>query len=272
MVNVGESMPDSLKKCARTLPLYRVLPKTCLLLVITLLLAPLSFLVLVMGFPWRESIGPRIVRWYSRLCLIVLRVRIEEVRNYDAFLRLPRGILIVSNHTSFLDILVLSSLFGATFVSKAEVKYYPIVGQIAPLVGTIFLNRDSGRERVRLIKKIARDCSNRTIVVFPQGTTARSTDRLPFNRGIFKVVELNPAISLLPVTLSYREEEEIAWCKPQSLIENAVRVSARECIHVTVTVHTPLSIDDYQGKTSEEICAFVQQIVSEPVSVCRSSL
>jgi 1-acyl-sn-glycerol-3-phosphate acyltransferase len=128
--------------------------------------------------------------------------------------KMGKGILIISNHASFLDIFVLSALFGSVFVSKAEIKYYPVIGQIAWLMGVIFLNRDSSHERLRVIKTIMNTCSTRILVVFPQGTTSRLTERLSFNRGIFKVIELNPDISLLPITLHYKEDAEIAWNKP----------------------------------------------------------
>jgi 1-acyl-sn-glycerol-3-phosphate acyltransferase len=153
------------------------------------------------------------------------------------------------------------------FVSKAEVKYYPVIGQIAYLMGSVFLNRNSSKERLKLIKTIANACSDRILVVFPQGTTSGVSEQLPFTRGIFKVIELNPEISILPVTLHYREDAEIAWHKPQSFRENAMRVSAQDRIHVKVIVHDPVSIDDYREKTSAEVCRMVEQIVLEPLRI-----
>jgi 1-acyl-sn-glycerol-3-phosphate acyltransferase len=118
---------------------------------------------------------------------------------------------------------------------------------------------------MKLIKTIASKCSDRILVVFPQGTTSRITEKLPFKRGIFKVIELNHGIAILPVTLRYREDAEIAWHKPQSLGENVMKVSALDRIHITVTVHNPVCIDDCQGKTSAEVCRMVEQIVVAPL-------
>jgi hypothetical protein len=88
---------------------------------------------------------------------------------------------------------------------------------------------------------------------------------LPFNRGIFKVTELNPDISLLPVTLHYKEDPEIAWHKPQSLKENAMRVCAQKRIHVKVVIHAPVTIEHYREKTASQICKLVEQTVLEPL-------
>lgn len=238
--------------------------KISLFLLVTIVLSPFYFLVLLIFYRWRLRIGPRMVQFYSRIYLRIFCVQIEEVRNYGIFQNMKKGILIISNHTSFLDIFVLSSIFGSAFVSKAEVKYYPIIGQIAWLMGSVFLNRDSAKEKLQLIKHIANTCSDRILVVFPQGTTSRITERLPFSRGIFKVIELNPAVSILPVTLRYREDSEIAWHKRQSFRENAMRVTSQDRIHVAVIVHHPICIGDYRENTPGEVCKMAEQIVFDP--------
>jgi hypothetical protein len=70
---------------------------------------------------------------------------------------------------------------------------------------------------------------------------------------------------LLPVTLSYREDDEIVWEKPQSLKENAKIVSAQRKIHVKVFIHDPVGIHDYQGKSASQICKMVEHTVLEPL-------
>src|SRR5512135_1034429 len=147
--------------------------QTALFLIVTALLAPAYFLLLFLFYPWRRIIGPKLVQIYSGICLEVYRVKIDKVRNYRVFKKSKKGFLIISNHSSFLDIFVLSSLFAAVFVSKAEVKYYPVVGQIAWLIGVIFFDRGSRKERLRVVNMVANRYSGVNIAVFPQGTTGR---------------------------------------------------------------------------------------------------
>ena len=238
--------------------------KISIFLIVTLFLAPLYFFILLAFFPWRHRIGPKLVQRYSKLCLVIFRVAIDRA-NSQFYEQRGKGMLIISNHASFLDIFVLSASFGSVFVSKEEVKYYPIFGQIAWLMGVIFFNRTASHERLRVLNTITSTCSDRILVVFPQGTTSRITERLPFNRGIFKVTELNPDISLLPVTLHYKEDAEIAWHKPQSLKENAMRVCAQKRIHVKVIIHDPVTIEHYREKTASQICKLVEETVLEPL-------
>jgi len=238
--------------------------KTTLFLIVTLILAPFYFFILFVFFKWRHRTGPKLVQLYSKLCLVIFRVAIDR-ENYQIYEQREKGMLIISNHASFLDIFVLSASFGSVFVSKEEVKYYPIFGQIAWLMGVIFFNRTASHERLRVLNTITDKCSDRILVVFPQGTTSRITDRLPFNRGIFKVTELNPDISLLPVTLHYKEDADIAWHKPQSLKENAIRVCAQKRIQVKVIIHAPVTIEHYREKTASQICKLVEETVLGPL-------
>jgi len=239
--------------------------KISIFLIVTIMLAPWYFLILFIGYKWRETIGPKLVQFYSRICLSIFRVHIEKISNDQTFKQRKKGMLIISNHSSFLDIFVLSAMFGSVFVSKAEVKFYPVIGQIAWLMGVIFLDRNSSHERLRVLNAIVDKCSNQVIAVFPQGTTSRITERLSFRRGIFKVVELNPDIFLFPVTLHYRDDADISWHKPQSLKENAMRVCARDRIYIKLTIHKPVTIDDYRKSATSQICKIVEQTVLGPL-------
>lgn len=238
--------------------------KTFLFLLLTITLAPFYFGLLLLFYPWRRNIGPKLVRFYSWICLRIYRVKIDRIKNYRAFKKGKKGFLIVSNHSSFLDIFVLSTLFETVFVSKAEVKYYPIIGQIAWLMGVVFFDRGSSKERLRVLKRVANKYSDRTISVFPQGTTGRITERLPFQRGIFKAVELNPGTTLLPVTLYYKEDADISWSR-QKLKENAMKVSRKRSIHLKVIIHDPLTIKEYEGKTAAEICKMTGEVIVGPL-------
>lgn len=238
--------------------------KTIFFLSVTLILAPFYFAILILFFTWRHRIGPKLVQFYSKICLFIFRVHVDKIKNHRANKKDRKGLLILANHASFLDIFVLSALFGTAFVSKTEVKYYPVIGQIAWLMGVIFLNRNASHEKMRLLNTIADTCSDRVIAVFPQGTTSRISERLSFNRGIFKVTELNPDISLLPVTLFYKEDDAIAWHTPQSFRDNAIRVCGQKIIHVKVLIHDPVTIEDYRKMTASQICIMVQNTVFEP--------
>lgn len=247
--------------------LFRFYVKTALFLTVTIALAPFYLFVLFIFYERRRSIGSKLLQFYSKICLLIFRVEVEQDEDF-LIPEKKKRILVISNHTSFLDIFVLSALCGSLFVSKKEVGNYPVIGQITRLAGVIFFERASSKERLRVLNTIAGECSGRILAIFPQGTTSGIEEPLPFHRGIFKTVELNPDISLLPVTLYYKESLKIAWNKPQSLKENAIRVCSQQKIHVKIISHDFITINDYKGKTTSQICKIVEQAVLLPLRDC----
>jgi lyso-ornithine lipid O-acyltransferase len=97
-----------------------------------------------------------------------------------------RGLLI-SNHLSYLDILVLSSLTPAVFVSKHDVKYWPVFGQFAVLGGTVFVDRTRRFQVGRVNDEITTALNQGALVVlFPEGTSSNGQTLLPFKSSLLE--------------------------------------------------------------------------------------
>jgi 1-acyl-sn-glycerol-3-phosphate acyltransferase len=105
----------------------------------------------------------------------------------------PRaGALLVANHLSYLDILVLGAQFPCTFVSKAEVARWPVLGFLARAMGTLFLEREKKRDLGRVNHALARRLGRgETLVIFPEGTSTSGAEVLPFRPAL-----LEPAVTL----------------------------------------------------------------------------
>lgn len=243
----------------------RFYQKTALFLLVTAALAPLYLTSLLLFFPWRRVLGGRLVSFYSKICLRIFQVHISPGTDLGAFRKISGKVLIISNHSSFLDIFILSALFATAFVSKDEVRGYPVIGQIAWLMGCIFLDRASSRERLRVMKAVAGRDSARVLTVFPQGTTGSVTQRLSFKRGIFKAVELNPDITVLPVTLRYRDDDRLAWVMPQSLLDHARVIGSAGCIRLEAIVHKPISYKGNPDARAARICKETEEAVLSPL-------
>ncbi len=219
------------------------------------------FTIVVVCFPWYKKMGPGLLQNYSRVSLKIFRVRIDFADQIPVPAAGDKGIILIANHVSVLDVFLMSALYGSVFLSKEEVRRYPVIGLATALLGIIFLKRESPFDRHRVIRRIARHSNGRIITIFPQGTTGAVEDCLPFKRGIFKAVELNHGAILLPVTIRYREDRKIVWSRKQILIDNLKAVCGQEEIHVKVTIHEPMSIEDYTHKTVDDICSAAQEKV-----------
>lgn len=125
----------------------------------------------------------RWLQWCSRRTLRVFAVQ-TSFRG-----TLPQAGLLVSNHLSYLDILVLVSLTPAVFVSKAEVKSWPVFGWFASLAGTLFVDRTRRTDVTRMNAQIEQALANGNVVVlFPEGTSWNGSEVLPFKSSLLEPI------------------------------------------------------------------------------------
>ena len=94
---------------------------------------------------------------------------------------------LVSNHVSYLDVLTIVSQRSCTFVAMAEVARWPLIGIVATVVGTIFVNRKLLRDTVRVNQAIGTTLDQgEGIVIFAEGTTSAGNGTLPFKPALFE--------------------------------------------------------------------------------------
>ena len=111
---------------------------------------------------------------------------------------------LVSNHLSYVDIVLLGSRLGCVFVAKGEVSDWPVIGFLARAAGTIFVNRRSKRDALRVLEIIERRIGlGDGVVIFAEGTSSRGDTVLPLKPALLEWA----ARTGLPVgyaSLSYR--------------------------------------------------------------------
>ncbi len=99
----------------------------------------------------------------------------------------PKHGLIVSNHLSYLDILCVSSVAPCIFVSKSDVRNWPVFGRLATNGGTIYIDRKSRADAGRVAKEIERTLrAGVRVVLFPEGTSSGGDTVLPFHAPLLE--------------------------------------------------------------------------------------
>ena len=105
----------------------------------------------------------------------------------------PVNGLIVSNHLSYLDILVLCSIAPTVFVSKADVRNWPVFGWLASLAGTVFIERERRTHVGAVNREIESALADGVpVVVFPEGTSSDGQTILPFRSSLLEPVASDP--------------------------------------------------------------------------------
>jgi 1-acyl-sn-glycerol-3-phosphate acyltransferase len=110
--------------------------------------------------------------------------------------------LFVANHRSYLDVLVLTQALGATFLSRADVARWWLVGPTATAIGTVFVDRTDPHARVRAARALLRRLRTGSVVVFPEGATSGAALPAPFEAGLFRLLH-RLGTPIVPVTIRY---------------------------------------------------------------------
>lgn len=112
-------------------------------------------------------------------------------------------VLLVSNHISWLDILVMHAAGHCRFVSKADIKHWPLLGTLTTAAGTLYIERESRRDAMRVVHHMSEALSDGDIVaVFPEGTTGNGIDLLPFHANLLQAA-IAVDVPVQPIALSF---------------------------------------------------------------------
>lgn len=121
--------------------------------------------------------------------------------------RIDHGALVVGNHISWVDIYVINAWRPTPFVSKAEVRQWPVVGWLAHRLDTIFIHREKRRDAQRAMHDMAvRLQEGGLVCVFPEGTTSDGLALLPFHTNLFQAA-VSAQCPLQPICLLYEDGE-----------------------------------------------------------------
>ncbi len=172
------------------------------LLRITLLMAwlVLSLVSQIAGFILRTGDGRHLRLRFYRGALRILGIRIQEFGDFSS----RRPLFLVANHVSYLDIFILGSLIPAVFVSKREVRHWPLVGWIAAIQKTIFITRNPRQAALEVQPLIEALNDAHNVIVFPEGTSTDGQQVQRFKTTLFEApIQANAFVQ--PVGLVYRD-------------------------------------------------------------------
>jgi len=145
-----------------------------------------------------DACAAEVQRWSVRMLAIMgVALRVQgEVPGRGPLLQ-------VANHLSWLDILVMNAAHPARFVSKADVKGWPLLGSLVTGAGTLYIERESRRDAMRVVHQMADALRARDVLaVFPEGTTGDGRNLLPFHANLIQAA-ISAHAPVLPVGLSF---------------------------------------------------------------------
>jgi 1-acyl-sn-glycerol-3-phosphate acyltransferase len=193
--------------------------------------ARLTALALVCAFCVAAHLATRALRlrshWPRRCLAVAARIcgAVVELRGRP----LRDDVLFVSNHVSWLDIPIIAGATGTAFVANSGVRDWPLIGWLAGLNNTVYVDR-TDRKGVQAQIDIIRHALARhqPIAIFPEGTTSNGLELLPFKPSLLEVLASTPrAIRVQPLRIDYGVARDLAWVGDEPAPRNAWRVLTR---------------------------------------------
>jgi len=177
----------------------------------------------------------------ARLSLLCSDVCALHGLSVDVEGPLPDGpALLVANHVSYVDPVVVLSFVRGTAIAKHEVSLWPFVGERARRSGTIFVRRDDGHSGARALLEARRALKEGVSVLsFPEGTTTDGDRLLPFKRGVFGLGRALD-VPVIPIHLSYTPTS-LHWTGDAAFLPHYVEMTHLEHARARIAFGEPLS-------------------------------
>ncbi|MCU0644921.1 MAG: 1-acyl-sn-glycerol-3-phosphate acyltransferase [bacterium] len=217
-------------------------------LVLAMLAAPIA---LLFGRINHRKLVTFLTKVWANLNTFVLGIKVNLV-NGD-LIEQGQNYFIIGNHLSYLDIILVGCKRPGLFVGKKEVRSWPLLGQLAWLGGTIFVDRSQrGPTATKpYIGQIAKYLKQGlTILIFPEGTSSNGEGVLPFKKGIFSSPIL-AEIPILPITIRYTSVngkpfgpdncDLVTWHSDMTFVDHFWGVLNLKGFEVDIIINPPLS-------------------------------
>jgi 1-acyl-sn-glycerol-3-phosphate acyltransferase len=180
------------------------------------------------------------IRWWSATLLRVLGVTLRASGTPR-----PGAVLMVANHISWLDIAAIHAVAPhARFVSKADVKHWPVLGSLVAGAGTLFIERERKRDALRVVHQMAEALrAGDTVAVFPEGTTSPGDELLPFHANLLQAA-IGTETPVQPVALRFSQpghpvSPAVTFIGDTTLVQSIWRVACARELSVAVTLLAP---------------------------------
>ena len=179
---------------------------------------------------------------------------------------LPKdGALLISNHISWLDIIVIGQYLPVYFVAKSDISSWPIIGYLSRQGGTIFIRRGNKKSiKATTEKMIWVLKQNSNIVAFPEGTTTLGNEVLSFHASLFQPALLTKSV-IQPVVIQYdgAAKHQAPFIGEDDFVRHLIKMLCLDKVEVRLSF---LPVIKSLGKDRHTVCAEAREKIYEKIS------
>jgi 1-acyl-sn-glycerol-3-phosphate acyltransferase len=260
--------------------LIRVLVRSIVFLVALVCYFAAAIITLALaGFSFKRA-RPFLNVVVSHTAKVGLKIFNVKVRKLFAPIDSNENFLIVSNHLSYLDIMIISSFFPTCFVTSYEMKETPVLGQICLLAGCLFVERRNKAGLANEVKELSDALSDGlNIVIFPEATSTNGEAVIRFRRPLFQAA-INSHSKVLPMCINYRtldgekltlkNRDKICWYGDMGFLGHALTLFSHKSIVAELSVMPSVVSTQFEDKSAlAEKC---YEIVSQEYDIITHAL
>lgn len=197
-------------------------------------------LTLLVSPPWKKTplgtLHIQLRQWWFKQATSIFGIRLK-IKGKEH----PEAALWVANHISWLDIPVIGSAGNVGFLSKAEIRKWPIIGWLAEKSGTLFIERGAQKASQNASEKISsRIAEGYSVLIFPEATTTDGSDVKHFHPRLFAAA-IDHELSVQPVSIRYLDEKgqrhpKVAFIDEEGFIPNLLKILGEPRITAEITL------------------------------------
>lgn len=240
---------------------YLLVPVRVLALILWVVSMPLIFLLASLLRIPRHTELPQVFHAGMRA---IFGIRVQLINSATEL----RPALYVSNHISYLDIIVLGGL-KAFFIAKSEVASWPVFGQLARFQNTLFIERKSGKTRHQLGVMQAHLRKGERLILFAEGTSTDGVHVEPFKSSLFEAANLGdtlevaaggkaPRVAIQAITIAYThhagramnqtQRDYYAWYARMPFGAHFAKLFSLKKVDVKVVFHPVCYLDEFSSR------------------------
>ncbi|CAB3776294.1 hypothetical protein LMG28688_00204 [Paraburkholderia caffeinitolerans] len=185
--------------------------------------------------------------------------------------RLDAGALVVSNHISWIDIYVINAWRPTPFVSKAEIRHWPLIGWFAQNLDTVFIEREKRSDARRIMHELAARLERGELMcVFPEGTTTDGLAIKPFHANMFQA-PVSAGKPVQPICILYEDAQGRQTAAPAYIDDVSLKESLDALLKAgPVTAHVYVGEAIEPGDDRRKLAARAQEAVGEALDAMRA--
>ena len=185
--------------------------------------------------------------------------------------------LFVSNHISYLDVIAIGSVIDGSFVSRADIRQWPIFGFLATLQRTVFIERNPRHARKHREELTSRLSSGDRLIFFPEGTSSDGTTILPFKSSLFSAAELEAnrrPVPVQPISIAYTRLDGLplgrlmrplyAWYGDMDFAPHFWQLLGLGRFKVEITVHDAVTLGGFHSR--KELARYCERTITNGFS------